>query len=905
MSLSPGLRIGPYEIGVPLGAGGMGEVYRATDTHLKRAVAIKVLPASVAGDADRLARFQREAEVLAALNHPNIAHIHGLEKNSGVTALVMELVEGEDLSLLISRGPIVLAEALSIAKQIADALEAAHEQGIVHRDLKPANVKIRPDGVVKVLDFGLAKALAPAMPSSADAMNSPTLTTPAMTQMGMILGTASYMAPEQARGKVVDRRADIWAFGAVLFEMLTGQRAFPGEDVTDTIVSVVSKEPDWRALPPVPANLRRLLARCLKKDPKARLRDVGEARVQLEELIAAGPDEPSAPTAVLQAAPAPRTARSRALMWAWAATTVALAVAVLTLWAPWRVSGSADSAPTFTPLSFEQGGQTPAVWSPDGKAVAFGARQKPTDPNQIHVRYVDSAVATQITQLTSGALPIAWTRSGRIVFSTAAAPAGLWSVSPVGGEPEPLQAIDRPSSASIAPDGNSVAWLHLGDDGVHNIWTSSPIGSAPKPYEPSPFAVRRFVNSPSLRFSPDGRQILFFRGSTNGEEAWLLPYPQNAATPPRRIFQDLPMSSGTPTFSWMPDSRRVVVSTSEGWAPEQLYMADTVSGAFSLFSRGTTDQGSPSVSPDGKRLAFVEAPVDYDVVSVDVATAAVTPVIATQRSEQMPAWGPGDSGLVYVTDRNGPPQIWLRKPGQPDRPIVTERDFPSDTTRGFMAPTLSPDGTRVIYTRLEKTGPTRLWMSAVAGGAPVRLLKGPAAGDEYGGGWSPDGRWFVFWSSQEGTTSLMRVKTGGESDPEVLRPAVDRTGSNIVPAWSPTGEWILYFDQGMKLISPDGKTIRDLPSIGVSPYGFSRDGHTLYGVRRVTATRTIELFSVRVSGGAERVIGLLAPEHFPAARLGPAQRMTPTPDGRSLTFSIGRRTSNLWLMDGLDAVRIK
>ena len=252
MSLSAGVRLGPYEILAPLGAGGMGEVYRATDTHLKRAVAIKVLPASVAGDADRLARFQREAEVLAALNHPNIAHIHGLEKSPGVTALVMELVEGDDLSVLIASGPIPLADVLPIAKQIADALEAAHEQGIVHRDLKPANIKIRRDGAVKVLDFGLAKAMDPA---GADAMNSPTLNR--ATEMGVILGTAAYMAPEQAKGRAVDKRADIWAFGVVLHEMLTGQRLFDGESIAETLGLIFAREPDLGALPTgTPAALR-------------------------------------------------------------------------------------------------------------------------------------------------------------------------------------------------------------------------------------------------------------------------------------------------------------------------------------------------------------------------------------------------------------------------------------------------------------------------------------------------------------------------------------------------------------------------------------------------------------------------------------------------------------------------
>src|SRR3954467_3966122 len=249
LAFTAGTRLGVYEIVAQIGAGGMGVVYRARDTNLNRDVALKVLPDAFASDRDRLARFTREAQTLASLNHPNIAQIHGLEESRDVRALVMELVEGEDLSQRIARGAISLDEALPIAKQIAEALEAAHEQGIIHRDLKPANIKVRADGTVKVLDFGLAKAMEPAAGSSPSLSRSPTITTPAMTQAGMILGTAAYMSPEQAKGRTVDRRADVWAFGAVLYEMLTGQRAFAGDEVSDTFVAIMRDEPDWARLP--------------------------------------------------------------------------------------------------------------------------------------------------------------------------------------------------------------------------------------------------------------------------------------------------------------------------------------------------------------------------------------------------------------------------------------------------------------------------------------------------------------------------------------------------------------------------------------------------------------------------------------------------------------------------------
>src|SRR6188472_1905970 len=281
----------------------MGEVYKGTDTNLKRAVAIKVLPVQVASDTARLARFQREAEVLAALNHPNVAAIYGLEESGGMTALVMELVEGEDLSQRIARGAIPLDDALPIAKQVAEALEAAHEQGIIHRDLKPANITIRSDGTVKVLDFGLAKAREPAAGSSPSMSMSPTITTPAMTQAGMILGTAAYMSPEQAKGRAVDKRSDVWAFGAVLYEMLSGRRAFDGEDVSETMARILMKEPDWTALPAtVPPSVVNVLRRCLEKDRKRRARDIGDVSLALEGAF----DTPGASQAMVPPAPAAR-----------------------------------------------------------------------------------------------------------------------------------------------------------------------------------------------------------------------------------------------------------------------------------------------------------------------------------------------------------------------------------------------------------------------------------------------------------------------------------------------------------------------------------------------------------------------------------------------------------------------
>jgi serine/threonine protein kinase len=368
LALTAGTRLGVYEITASIGEGGMGQVYRATDTTLGRQVAIKLLPDAFASDPERMARFEREAKTLASLNHPNIAAIYGFDKSAGLHALVMELVDGDDLSQRIARGAIPIDEALPIAKQIAEALEAAHEQGIVHRDLKPANIKLRPDGTVKVLDFGLAKALDPA-PSS-DLSQSPTIATPAATRMGVIMGTAAYMSPEQARGKTVDKRTDIWAFGCVVYEMLTGKAAFGGETLTDIVAAVVTNEPDWAALPAnMPASARALLRRCLQKDLGRRLQHAGDARIEIDEAIAEPAPRPQSAHASRPTAPF-----ARVIPWA---TVALLALALLITQIASRRAGSSSPRVVRVELNMPAGvevatASTPNLSiSPDGTRLAF------------------------------------------------------------------------------------------------------------------------------------------------------------------------------------------------------------------------------------------------------------------------------------------------------------------------------------------------------------------------------------------------------------------------------------------------------------------------------------------------------------------------------------------------------
>src|SRR5262249_6746668 len=396
------------------------EVYRAVDTNLKRQVAIKVLPASVASDPNRVARFQREAEVLAALNHPNIAHIHGLEKSDGTIALVMELVEGPTLADLIALGPIPIADALPIAKQIADGLEAAHEQGIIHRDLKPANIKVRPDGTAKILDFGLAKALDPsaAMPSSVSM--SPTITSPAMTQAGIILGTAAYMSPEQAKGRLADKRSDMWAFGCVLFEMLTGTRTFqasrtaqagsspavPGEEVetiAETLASVIMKDPDWSLLPTdTPPAIHRLLRRCLEKDRRKRLESAADARLELDDALNNPATPGSAGSSVVPAMP---PARRRAWLGLIAAAAlVAAAIASVSTSLMFRPLPARISIPRLAVLPADgvrpgdPSGAPDVAITPDGSRIVYAAGTSRLNA-QLFVRSLDQIESVGIKGL--------------------------------------------------------------------------------------------------------------------------------------------------------------------------------------------------------------------------------------------------------------------------------------------------------------------------------------------------------------------------------------------------------------------------------------------------------------------------------------------------------------------------
>ena len=812
MSLTAGTRLGPYEIVSAIGAGGMGEVYRATDSNLKRSVAIKVLPAAVAGDGDRLARFQREAEVLAALNHPNIAAIYGLEKTADVTALVMELVEGDDLSALINRGypeaesgssrlrdtdarqareshqpsapgvgprrhegsraprGLSIEDALPIARQIADALEAAHEQGIIHRDLKPANIKVRPDGTVKVLDFGLAKAMGapgpedPGLQGSTDAANSPTLTARA-TQMGMILGTAAYMAPEQAKGRSVDKRADIWAFGVVLFEMLTGQRAFKGDDVSETLASVLKDVPDFAALPAsTPPRLRALIERCLERDIKLRLRDIGEARILLSN-----PLEPAASLATSRA-----SASSR---WPWvvaAASAFAAATLAVGTFAGWW-SLAREVAPQVVHLDVDFGGsltvQDTVGISPDGQRVAFiGADEN--GKRHLAIRPLNETTVTRLRpiegEITDVAPPffspdsqwIGYVSEGQLMkIAVAGGPAtriaggivtnsgqGRWGAEeilvPAFAGMIRVSIKDGTSTATpyqvaaFLQDGRTI--LTSGLYSARAIATVAPGDATPRPVTKLEGKFARYVPTGYLVYidENDVLQAIAFdvnRMETSGDPLPLM----------ERVSWFDVSDTGTLIFTRTAiDPGRTI-----DWFDE--------TGRRETIVKAPGTYGSPRLSPDGAHLAFGVADRAKRSVSIHHLDRGIArPLAPAEATVSDPLWMPGGRHILY----RGPAGIWIARTdgsGAPRRLIEISGvpDAISPDGRS-LAVTINGASTKRDIVRVPLSGEP----DALQAGTPEPLLAGPA--DEINPVYSPDGKWLAYSSDQSGEFQVYVLAVG-------------------------------------------------------------------------------------------------------------------------------------------------
>jgi Tol biopolymer transport system component len=766
VTLEPDRTLSRYRLVEKLGEGGMGVVWKAVDTSLDREVAVKILPDLFSSDPDRLARFEREAKLLASLNHPAIATVHGLEEADGIRFLVMELVPGEDLAARIARGPIPLDEALPIARQIAEALEAAHESGVVHRDLKPANVQVGPDGKVKVLDFGLAKALAPEpTPGEGDASLSPTLTA-AGTAAGIILGTAAYMAPEQAKGAPVDRRADIWAFGVMLLEMLTGQQPFRSDNVSETLAAVILKAPELSELPPeTPADLRRLLGRCLERDPRERLRDIGEARIRLRRLIEA----PEA-TAV---EPPPEAAVAPARPWLrWAVVALALAVGLAGGYLAGRAvrpTGMLYGSllpPAGEMFHLSSQGPGPAVVSPDGTKVAFAARDG-EGRVRLFVRPLD-AEAPYVLTGTDGAQYPFWSPDSRFVAFFSQVDHNLKKIDVSGGPPLILCA---------APDGKGGSW---GDGGVILFAPSSDTAIFRVPASGGePQAVTELAPGSEYdshrhpRFLPGGRSFLFLgRVPGRGSEHAILAGSLDGGEP------------------------RLVLR-----APTQVEYAD---GRL-LFLRGQTLMAQP-FDPSRLELTGEPAPVASGVLKL--AGAAVAVFSASR-----------DGVLVYQTgDRGaGVALEWHDRDGGHATPL--------DEHRAFREVRISPD-TRSAAVTIAEAETCDIWIYDLASGVRTRFTYDPA--DDIHPVWTPGGESLVFASKRGGHYDLYRKSVGGTGGAElILKNDADKRPSDVSPDGSLV-TYMQEGDLWTVRLSGEEEPLRltETPSVEVSAV-FSPDGRWL------------------------------------------------------------------------------
>jgi Tol biopolymer transport system component len=834
MMIAAGTKLGPYEVTGAIGAGGMGEVYRARDSKLDRNVAIKVLPEAFARDAERMARFQREAKVLASLNHPNIATIHGLEDSGDTHALVMELVEGPTLADRIKSGPIPIDEALPIAKQICDALEYAHERGIIHRDLKPANVKVTNDDAVKVLDFGLAKALE-GDPSSFDISTSPTISRMA-TMQGVLLGTAAYMSPEQAKAKTVDRRADIWAFGCVLYEMLTGKQAFTGETVTDTLASIIKEEPDLANLPAATQmRVRVLLQRCLQKDPKQRLRDIGDARISLDETLSGAPEATPGFAARM---PVWR----RLLPWALFGTT-AITSAVFA-WAPWRtvttpahaelirfqislpekvnmvVTGAFALSPDGRQLAFaatgsdgvqrlwvrsldslearpllgsESTGALPLfIWSPDSRFIAFETSGK------LKKIAISGGPAESICNLSGDAVGGSWNRDGVIIFGQVGG--GLMRVSAGGGSASALTTLDpsrkelRHAFPSFLPDGRRFIYLRSGTAENSGIYAASLDGSRQE-QNLKLLVATTFGAAYVPSGDPDLGQLLYVRDGAlmaQSFDARRMELAGDAVTLAEGIGTYLSFG-----FFSASTSGALVYRTSGGNAQQQLTWYDGQGKALRTAAAPGDLVRNINLSPDGVHAAvsFYGIGGQSVVWLLDFSRGTSTRFTFGSCVATAAVWSPDGSRIIFASSREGNLDLYQKlASGARDEELLlqsSENKYPTSCSR---------DGRFLLYYAIDPKSKADLWVLPLSGDKkPFPFLR--TEFNEQYGRFSPDGRWVAYSSDESGRDEIyvrsFSPDSGGTASVAGGKWLISNDGGTL-PRWRGDGRELYY-------LAPDGK----------------------------------------------------------------------------------------------------
>jgi len=810
MPLAPGQSLLHYRLAEKIGEGGMGIVWKARDARLNRDVAIKFLPEEVSGDAGRLVRFEREARTLASLLHPNVASIFGLEEAESHRFLVMELVEGEDLAQRLGRGPLPFQEALVIAHQIAEGLEAAHDKGIVHRDLKPANIKVTPDGQVKVLDFGLAKAFADeAAEASGAASRSPTLTA-AATRAGVILGTAAYMSPEQARGKAVDRRADIWAFGCILYEMLTGKRLFAGETVSDTLAAVLKSEPDWSLLPTeTTVRVTALLKRCLRKDPKERLRDIGDARLELAEALSGVPDLTVAPGAIprrpaawiwaaagllagaLMAAagmrllaPAPRAPELRKLM-----------IPISQLWVGW--GHAARISPDGNQIAYFSGGRLwlrdlrrfeatevpdtrnadSPFWSPDSARIAFAKEGK------IWTWTLAGGQSVAICAIPAGGGSNhgAWGTDGKIYFAVFRG--GLYEVAAAGGEPRLILSPD-PSEVDfhlpyLLPDGNHLVMVTHRKEGPQPvIVVSLPDGKRKD--------LAGFDGLGSAAYSPTGHLLLNF--TTGRQRILAVPFSE-----PKRDIEGEPfLVAAGGEFPSVSANGLLVYSLRSTHVQRELVWVDREGRAGQIAGRPRLGLDSPAISPDGRRVAVTAYENENaDTWIQDLARGTWSRLVTGPQDETSPAWSPSGDRLFYLRDEG------MHFPSLMEVP-ADGSGAPRDLAERVELPpiSVSPDGRTLVFQQ-EREGRWGLWRLDLGSGTEPTRITSATSVSEWQPAISPDGRWLAYVSDESGSAEVCIRPFPGVGQKQQIS-----LNGGWSPFWDRKGHALYYWEGGTLMEAP-------------------------------------------------------------------------------------------------------
>jgi Tol biopolymer transport system component len=859
-------RLGPYEIVLRLGAGGMGEVYRARDPRLGRDVALKILPESFAHDPGRRARFDLEARAASALNHPNIVTVHDIGEEGGVSYIVTELVEGEPLRALIDRGPVPARKLIEIAAQISDGLAAAHAARITHRDLKPENIMLTREGRVKILDFGLAKVAAPAPVQG-------TVTVPLGTDPGTVLGTIAYMSPEQARGAAVDSRSDQFSLGLILHEMATGKQTFLRASIPETMTAIIRDD-----APPLdaslPAPLRWVVERLLEKDPEERYaatkdlaRDLRTMRQRLSEASS------SVTLAPASAAPARRRA-----LWPYGLVVACLAGAALaTVLIP---PAEADFARfKFTPLAREEVSETDPQWSPDGKSIAYQAIIHGV--RQIFTRAAGTTSAVQLTRAGQDCRLPFWSPDGLTVYYLSGR--DLWAVAASGGAPQLV--TKNVEFAAIHPDGKTFA---LAAGGKLRLGPSSE--GKQYEYDRAPFPTQpRFRD---IKFSSDGSKLAvsLATDSVRGGELWILPV---RVAPPQRLAL-----GGYSSISWFPDNRRLLLSRVLGEKASPVAL-DTATGAERTIWSSPEFVGPASVAPDGKRIAFTSGSNLWDLVDVSLADGRVSTMVSRGGLSMFPDWAPSGTHYMDSTDESGRLAIEDRSVQEGfARELVSLGSKPippSAVTLG--EPRWAPDGRRFVFGIGfgHDFGGRQIWLSSVAGSRPFPI--DPAAEGSTAACWSPDGEWIAYIRTKETRRQLVKIRAASGGSPIMLAQAAPGVRSQT--HWSPAGDWILYPGAGgLSLTSPDGKLSRLLTSRRFLAYGFSKSGEQVIGIFHNTAPDQPEweLYSVEVKTGSEKRLAAL---NLPP-NASEVAGFSLHPDGKRFATSIGRWPYDIWMLEGFD-----